>query len=377
MQLKRGLLSTAAALAVCGIFVVSNSDAGVILPGHLVVTQVGDGVAALTSNATPVTVLDVTTGGTIAQSIPLGTAGNPHTASGTQTEQMITLTGDGQYLTIAGYASAAGTASPANGTGGRVITRVDLATGTPDSTTVLTDFGTGTNNNVRSVVSPDGVVFYATTANAGTRYVGGFGSGTTTSTGLNTVNARVANIYGGQLYVSSGSGTNTTRGVNTVGTGLPTTTGQTMTRLPGLSDTNNASSWDFYFADSNTLYIVDDSTSATVGGMQKWKFDGANWNLAYRIFTDGVVNFGLRSIAGTNDGITATLWVTTNESTGTRVLSIQDTLAATTSSATFTQVLGAVTNKAYRGVEFIPIPEPTSLALLMGGSLLFVRRRRA
>jgi hypothetical protein len=158
MNLKRGLLSTAAALAVSAIFGIANVDAGVILPGHLVVTQVGDGAAALTSNATIVNVLDITTAGAIQQTIPLpiaaGGGNNPHTASGTQSEQHITLTGNGLYLTIGGYNATPGTATPANNAAiGRVISRIDLATGTVDSSTSLTDFGTGTNNNLRSVVS--------------------------------------------------------------------------------------------------------------------------------------------------------------------------------------------------------------------------------
>jgi hypothetical protein len=135
----------------------------------------------------------------------------------------------------------------------------------------------------------------------------------------------------------------------------------------------------FWFADANTLYMVDDSSSATVGGLQKWKFDGSNWNQAYKIATDGTVNFGLRSLAGTSDGTTATLWATTNE-TGSRLMVLSDPIAASTlpGGEVFSQVLGAVTNKAYRGVEYIPIPEPTSITLLAGaGLMLVIRRRRA
>ena len=176
MNSKRGLLYAAAALAAAFLPVTAaHVDAATILPGHLVVTQVGDGVAAVTSNATPVSVLDMTTSGSVVQTIAMPTAAsgtnNPYAASGTQSEQHITLSGDGTVLTLGGYNATPGTTSPANSTASRIIGIIPLATGVPDTSTALTDFGTGTNNNLRSVVSPDGVQFYATTANAGTRYV--------------------------------------------------------------------------------------------------------------------------------------------------------------------------------------------------------------
>ena len=385
MNSKRGLLFAAAALAAAFLPVTAaRIDAAPILPGNLVVTQVGDGVAALSSNATPVSVLEMTTSGTVVQTIPMPIAAsgtnNPYAASGTQSEQHITLSGDGSVLTLGGYSATPGTTSPANSTASRVIGIIPLATGTPDTSTALTDFGTGTNNNLRSVVSPDGVQFYATTANAGTRYV--TDPIATTSTQINSVNARNANIFNNQLYVSSGSGTNTTRGVNEVGEGLPTTTGQTMTRLPGMTDAVSASSWDFFFASDHVLYVVDDGSSATTGGLQKWVLDDntGNWSQVYKVATDGTVNFGIRSLAGYLDGSGNAVLFATNNQTTTRLLTLTDPIANTTLAAgqVWTGIYTAPTNTQIRGVEFIPIPEPGSVTLLLGaGAMLIVRRRRA
>ena len=384
MTSKRGLLLTAgAALAVSFFPGATFVAAAPILPGHLVVTQVGDGVAAVTSNATPVSVIEMTTTGSTVQTIamPIAASGAnlPYASSGTQSEQHITLSGDGSVLTLGGYNATPGTVSPANSTTSRILGVIPLSTGTPDTSIAITDFGTGTNNNLRSVVSPDGVQFYATTANAGTRYVAS--PSATTSTQTNSVNARNANIFNGQLYVSSGSGTNTTRGVNVVGSGLPTAAGQTMTRLPGMTDAATASSWDFFFADDHTLYVVDDSSSGTVGGLQKWKLsdDTGQWSQAYRVFSDGTVGFGLRSIAGYVDGGNAVLFVTNNQTT-TRVLTMTDPIANTTLAAgqVFTGIYTAPTNTQVRGIEYIPIPEPGTMTLtLVAGAMLIVRRRRS
>ena len=381
MHSKRGLLYAAAALAASFIPVAAaRVDAAPILPGNLVVTQVGDGVAAVTSAATPVSVLEMTTGGTVVQTIPMPTvasgANQAYTASGTQSEQHITLSGNGTVLTLGGYNAAVGTATVASTAAERVIGVIPLATGTPDTSTSLTDFGTGSSLNNRSVVSPDGVQFYAGTA-GGTRYVNGIGS--TTSTLINGTNARNVNLFDGQLYVSSGSAS--FRGVNEVGDGVPTTTGQTIARLPGLSDTANASAWDFFFANDHTLYIVDDGSSATVGGLQKWMLseDTGNWSQVYRIATDGTASFGLRSLSGYVDGDNAVLFATNNQST-TRLLTMTDPIAATTLPAgqVWTGIYTAPTGTAIRGVEYIPIPEPGSMTLVIAaGVMLVVRRRRA
>ena len=91
MNLKRGLLAAAAALAVSFIPGSAVVEAATILPGNLVVTQVGDGIAALSSSGTPVSVLEMTTAGSVVQTIGMPTvasgSNNPYTASGTQIEQ--------------------------------------------------------------------------------------------------------------------------------------------------------------------------------------------------------------------------------------------------------------------------------------------------
>ncbi len=380
MNVKRGLLAIAAALAVSAV-TGAAVIAAPILPGNLVVTQVGDGVTAISSSATPVSVVEMTTSGAVVQTIAMPTAASgdnkPYTASGTQSEQHITLSGNGTVLTLGGYNAAVGTATVASTAAERVIGVIPLATGVPDTSTSLTDFGSGSSLNNRSIVSPDGVQFYAGTA-GGTRYVNGIGS--TTSTLINGTNARNVNVFNGQLYVSSGSAG--FRGVNEVGDGVPTTTGQTIARLPGLTDTANASAWDFFFANDHTVYIVDDSASSTVGGLQKWVLsdDTGNWSQAYRIATDGSASFGLRSLAGyVDDNGNAVLFATNNQGT-TRLLTMTDPIANTTAAAgqVWTGIYTAPTGTQIRGVEFIPIPEPGSVTLLIAaGAMLVVRRRRA
>jgi hypothetical protein len=375
---RKAVRAFAAALAIAGI-----ANAGPILEGDLVVSRVGDGTTTLSSTSTPTSVLEFSTlGGAPLQTIPMPIAAsgsnNPYSAAGTSTEQFITMSNDGTTVLLGGYNAVPGAVTTVANTGaGRILARIPVSTGTPDTSTSLTDFGTSSANNIRSVSSLDGSSFWVATA-TGVRYVAS--TAATTSTSLSTLNSRVANIVGGQLYDTSSSGTNTNKGVNTVSGGLATTTGQTITRLPGMTDAVTVSSWDYVFGDATTLYVTDDSPSATVGGVQKWMFDGTNWNLKYRMFTDGTLNFGARGLAGRPDGLgNFILYTTTNEGTNgsnNRLMTIADPLSATTlGSQVFTQLATAGANFAFRGVDIVP--EPGSLAALAGAAtLLGLRRRR-
>lgn len=192
--------------------------------GNLVVYRVGTGSAALASSATAVFLDEYTTaGGSPVQSIAMPTAasGGNHilTASGTATtEGLLTRSTDGQYLMLTGYDAALGTASitsSASATVNRVIGRVDAA-GNINTTTALNDAATG--SNPRSATSTNGTDLWISGGAGGVRYTT---LGSTTSTQLSTTvtNLRQANIFGGQLYVSTQSGTAVRLG--TVGTGTP------------------------------------------------------------------------------------------------------------------------------------------------------------
>lgn len=102
-------------------------------------------------------------------------------------------------------------------------------------------------------------------------------------------NLRGSGIYNGNLYVSKGSGGNGDDGIFQVGSGLPTTTGNTITELlgdPATDPTTGASSpltpFGFWFANSTTLYVADEGNPNTdangnlipdpLAGLQKWTF---------------------------------------------------------------------------------------------------------
>lgn len=381
---KTLVLSFVAAFAVSSI---QSIKAAAFTAGDLAVVLDGDGVAALSSAASAAFVREYTTAGSFVQTIALPTAavgGNSAlTLSGSATsEGFLSLSTDGKYLTLGGYGAAPGTAGVATATPATVnrVVGVISANGTVSTTTALADAYSG--SNIRSTASTDGSSLW-TAGNGGsgqgaTAGVRSTTSGSTSSVQLNstTSNNRVVNIFNGQLYVSAASGT--FLGVGTVGTGLPTTGGSgALTLLPGMPTTGTHSPYDFWFRDTSTLYVADDGTAATGGGIQKWILSGGTWLLAYTLLNTGTTTTGVRGLIGTVDGSGNTiLYATTSAASQNLLISLTDPGVNT---STFTTLATAPVNTAFRGIDFAPTPEPSAMALAALGSsvcLLVFRRKR-
>jgi len=345
-------------------------------PADLAVVQVGDGSGALSNVATAAFVKQfANSGGAAYNAIALPTAvsgaDQPVTLSGTATsEGFLTKSVSGNYLTIGGYVATPGTTSVTSGTNNRVVGRIDLATGTVDSTTRLGD--AASLGNIRSVVSNTGGEFWAVTSGGGVRYLTFGNTGATTS--LNSINSRVVNISSGQLYTSSAAGTNF--GVVTVGSGLPTSSGQSVALLPGFP-ASGLSSYDYLFADASTLYVADDRSAASGGGIQKWALNSGTWSLQYTLALGTGSAGGARGLAGESDGLNFVLYATTTESSANRLVSVVDTGAG----SAFSLLATAPANTAFRGVElFSPVPESSLVAglgvMLVGLCRVWQVRRR-
>ncbi|MBX3426095.1 MAG: hypothetical protein KF688_10480 [Pirellulales bacterium] len=326
----------------------------------LYVTRVGDGSGSLTNAAVPVFVEKFTDVGA-----PLGTISLPTTASesqralvlgGTATSVgFINASGDGNYLFLAGFDAAVGTASVNSTTSAvanRVVGRISVSDDSIDTSTAFTDTSYS-GDNIRSVVSTNGTDIWtagtaSSGANGGVRYTT-FGSNSSTRVSSTPTNTRVVNIYNGQLYVSSG--TAAFLGVSTVGTGLPTMSDEATSTLAVNvtgTGTGTASSYDFWFKDDNTVYIADDRTLANGGGIQKWSFDSGSsvWGLDYTLN----VGAGARGLAGTMSGGNAVLYTITADNPS-RLVSITDDNGV---DSVFSTLASAATNTQFRGVAFIP-----------------------
>jgi hypothetical protein len=336
----------------------SECESGVCMP-TISVVRVGDGTGTLSTSATPAIIERRKTDGTVLGTVTLPIAVNgsnqPCTVAGSATsEGRLMRSPNASYLTLAGYAAAPGfltVASTSTSIVNRVVCRVDAA-GNVDSSTRLTTAFSG--SDVRGAVTNDGSSFWvsgnATGSSGGVWYVPlGVAGGLQVLSSPN--DARSVGIFGGQLYADAA-----VANVFTVGSGLPTTTGQTATTLPGLPTTNAASPDGFALFDLNpsvpgldTLYLADDRGLAMGGGIQKWAFNGTTWTQV-ATFNSGLTA-GLRGLAAVKlpDG-TIGLFATTIDATNSLVRFIDDFVH----NPTATVLASAPSRYAFRGVAISP-----------------------
>ena len=386
--------------------------------GSLVVERIGNGTTTLSSTAFQISVLEVTTAGSLTQTIilPSGTS-DPQTDSGSASSDGY-LNTYGGFVSVPGYNNAAGTAgvaslnSKVNSTldaTGNVINRTLFPVGGPSGTTPGTPAGVSpfSGNNYRSSIATSGSTFYATGHSSGSPVTGGawyfdgtaFTQVSSTATGQVT-NLRNVEIYNNRLFFSTGSGT--TRGVYSIGSGLPTTSGQTATSFINMGSV--AEAYGFVLFDTNNdstldlAYVADDRTTVTAGGINRFDFSGGAWSQtgsAFRfdtssgLLTTGTAAAGgslvsIRGLTGSYDAATstATLFATTTQTSNNSLISFLDTGSLSTST-TFNTLQSAGTNFVFRGVDVSPVavPEPSTYAIAavatLGMANLMRRRRRA
>ena len=384
--------------------------------GSLVVERIGDGSTPLSNASAAISVLEVTTSGSLSQTITLPSSGTtPQTDSGSASSNGYLNTyfsGGVGYVSVPGLNLATGTVSAAglnvkvNSTldaTGNVINRTLFPTGGPTGTPPSPFSG----NNYRSSIATSGSTFYATGHSSGSPVTGGawyfdgtaFTQVSSTATGQVT-NLRNVEIYNNQLFFSTGSGT--TRGVYSIGSGLPTTSGQTATSFINMGSV--AEAYGFVLFDTNNdstldlAYVADDRTTVTAGGINRFDFSGGAWSQtgsAFRfdtsssLLTTGTAASGgslvsIRGLTGSYDAATstATLFATTTQTSNNSLISFLDTGSLSTST-TFNTLQSAGTNFVFRGVDVSPVavPEPSTYAIAamatLGMADLIRRRRRA
>jgi hypothetical protein len=363
----------------------------VFSPGDLVIAVEGDGSNVTNqpdstysdNQAAPLTLYQYSTTGTTsaafagALALPQSSLGDQYAISGeygSSSEGFLSLSTNGQYLTLMGYGinaaqynanpsiystactptpscTAALAQSTSLSTASNYIPRVVAlvsANGTVDTSTAVTNVFNG--NNARSAVTTNGQTFYISgQGQSGDTTEGVFmvQKGSSTATAINTsYDTRSVQIIGNQLYVSQDSkvGTGQTAYIATLGSAgnLPTgsttasvlpglSTGSTNSPIPGtiaLSNGNgnnvNASSGkiymspeNYFLANSTTMYVADggDPKAGGLGdgGLQKWTLSNGTWTLDYTL------SAGLNLVSDKSASGTSGLFGLTGEVVGNQV----------------------------------------------------------
>jgi len=330
----------------------------------LVVYRVGDGASALVNTGNPVFVDEYTSSGALVRtiSLPLVVNGSQRrlVASGTATsEGLLTRSVDGHYVVLTGYDAplpTTGLAGTATTAVPRIVGRI-AADGSVDTSTQVLD-GVG-GNNPRSVASVDGSQFWFTGAAGGVRFLNlGNTSASTTQLSTTVTNLRQVGIFGSQLFVSDASGSVR---LGPVGSGLPTTSGQTISNLSGFPATTG-SPYGFYFADLDAtvpgldvLYVADDSL-----GLTKYSYSSVSGSWVAN-GTIGAAADAYRGLTAIVSGSTLNLYATRKGGSGAtgggELVSLVDASGYNGAFAgTPTLLVGALTNTAFRGVALAPTP---------------------
>jgi hypothetical protein len=412
----------------------ASAEAQLFTPGDLIVTTYGSPSSTITDGApTPITLNEFSTAGgavllsfTLPTSDGVGGSNNVGVVGeyGSSSEGNIQLSGNGQYLTLAGYSatqSYAGNysvnttalAQSSSTSVPRVAILVD-GNGNVNSSTVLNDIYN--TNNPRAVYSSDGSSIY----------ISGQGDKTAAQqgiflapTGLNTTSGgSPTGIYNANdtRYVTANNG-NLTYSLDKKGSptgifqynGLPSNASATATQLTAASNGQTGaakvsySPEGFFFANPTTLYVADTGVPKAGGigdgGIQKWTLNNGSWSLQYTLTPSGFVapasaatatsgETGFEAITGAVDRFgNVSLYAvsyTAGDDNPNGLYKITDALSSTDGSGeTFTELESAAGNggAVFKGVSFAPVavPEPSVTALLAvasGVGFVCLRRRR-
>jgi len=332
----------------------SGANAAAFTAGNLAVSRVGDGSTTLANSGGPMSLLEFTTTGIFVQNIIVSST----VSSGLQTggtavsEGAISLSANGQSLTLAGYIPPFGSAGSLSGRNSTDAPRGYVTIGADGSVSSPTTLGTAfSGNNIRSGVATASGVYFAG-GNTGTIYSSGGNNTTIQSSNANT---RVANVINGNLTYSTGSGTQGIYGF----TGTPTTATIATSIITGLTG-QGTSPYDFTFNSLNTVaYVADNNV-----GIQKFTFNGTVWSLAYNITT---ASTGLTGLAVDFSGVNPTIFAVNPSN----LWSYTDIGAGA-----MTSIATAGDNYAFRGLDFAPIPEPSTFGAIALGAISLLGARR-
>ena len=332
--------------AFLSLFVFGNAQAQ-FSSGNLVILQVGNGTGTLGSSAAPLFLkeFDKTTGSQTSpiSSVAIPPSGNAArlTTSGSATsEAQLTRSSDSTLLVLAGYDADSGTISIGSTTAAAVARVIDTVgyraiPGRADST-----HSAFSGNSIRSATRNGNDDYWTAGGATGTYYMGN-----TTTPGIiqsaTATNTRVILAANGKLYFTTSSGTPRLLRINAQPTSA--SIADTLILFPG-----GSSPYGFAINSAeNTVYVADDRSAASGGGIQKWTLSGTTWSLAYTL--NAGTGIGARSVIADWSTASPTLFAVTTATGGSLVRIIDSNASATP----FVLTTGS-TNAVIRSVAFTP-----------------------
>ena len=354
-----------AVLALCHLI---SGAAIAFTPGNIVVNQSGNGTVITGSSAAPVSIVEFTSSGTAGATVAIPSSataanqGDLTDAFTSATAGELTLSANGQYVTISGYDAKVGQTTVTGQTSTqawRNIAQID-SSGNVVMVAKLTDALSA--QNARAALTDTGAAGgYYLTGNGDIRYANTTSGVPTTSTSLYTA----LNCRNGQFAVDSAwnkymfvcvAGTPTN--VYYYPMPFPTTGPVTPTAvtLPSTTSPN-----DVYFLDVDgnattggvggldTVYFVDNGIA-----VKKYIWSGTAWATAGSCTTGGSFNCLAARVVGSN----VEVYTTSASGSANKLMKIVDGSGyGGTLTASATTIATAATNYSFRGVAFAPSPQ--------------------
>jgi len=330
--------------------------AGVCVPTFLVV-RVGDGSRLVVDRSTPVRLerryLDATgrlvAGPQNPLTLPQAANGSQYPFSLNSTavgEGALSLSADGRYVTLAGYAAAPGTLDVKT-TPNRVVARVD-GSGLVDTSTLLTMGLEGMT--VRAATSLDGSQFWVA-GGTGAAMPGGihhvrFGQMGGTPIMASPAEIRVVQIFQRQLYAAA------TTNLLAIGEGtssMPSQLAELVLPASGNPFAFAILDMDPSVAGPDVAYVADARSPDRGGGIQKWR-KSADGQITLVETFGTELGTGLRGLAALKRGNVVALVATTTELAENLLVTLVDDGANRAVSV----LANANPNTAFRGVAFAP-----------------------
>jgi hypothetical protein len=341
--------------------------------GNLAVLRVGDGSQTLANTGNTIFIDQYTVGGSFVNSVTIPDSGaNALVLSGNATaEGFLSRSPGGAYLTFAAY----NTPRPYTGSiSGAASTAVPRAVGMVDAAGTFSMPVSSTNvasaASWRSATTDGNNNYWGLASSGGTRYLGTTAAAASIQSAYGTV--RAMDIVGGNIYFSSTGSTAPGPGIYML-SGLPTASATpTSFILTGTGTSPN----EFVFNSAQTIaYVADDRAISAGGGIQRWDYSGTAWGLTYTLGTGTGSTVGARGLAVDFSGANPVIYATTGEATllQNQLISIVDTGSASLATALAT----SAPKEIFRGLEFVPVPEPSSGVLLLLGLAALVRSRKS
>ena len=355
-----------------GIFSWAQGTVRPISPGSICVVRVGSPDSVISNRSREVFIheYDTATGALLQViALPSSGTGNKLTLQGTSSsEGGLRRSVNKAYLVIGGYDLNIGVSSPSSTATAahRTIARIGID-GVVDVGTKVAATEMHPNGQVRQVATVDGSAYWTAGGSNGHRYVV-HGATTTTLVSNTVTNQRGVGIFDNQLYACHASGTAISR-VNIVGNGLPTTTGNAATNLPGIpaNTAPTITAADFVMLDLSeavpgldVLYVADEAAG---GGIVKYSLVGGTWVENSRTGTGDANNYRQMDAQKMPDGRVA---IFVNRNSGAQLAKLFDAGGYNAPiSGSLVTLATAETNTAFRGVAFGPEGDrPTPVTFL-------------